>query len=203
MAIIGLYGGTFNPIHQGHIGVCRQAVEQLKLDCLYLAPTYVPPHKAAPDLASGEDRLAMCRIAVEGLPHVEVEDYELCRGGISYTIDTLEYMRREHSAEEFYLLMGSDNFLTFQLWRCWREIGLLATLAVAPRGTEDRSELCRKAQKLGAEGIRTVFLQNPVRVVSSTEIRSCIRSGNSTDLVPEGVMRYITEHVIYRGGKNE
>ena len=70
MARIGFYGGTFNPIHLGHVGVCHQAVKQLRLDCLHVIPAFIPPHKASPDLAAGEDRLAMCRLALQGLPNI-------------------------------------------------------------------------------------------------------------------------------------
>ena len=97
MARIGFYGGTFNPIHLGHVGVCRQAVKQLRLDCLHVIPAFIPPHKVSPDLAAGEDRLAMCRLALQGLPNILADDYELTRGGVSY---------RDHAAYAGMLLRG-------------------------------------------------------------------------------------------------
>ena len=84
MARIGFYGGTFNPIHMGHVEVCRQAIKQLRLDCLHVIPTFIPPHKATPDLAAGEDRLEMCRLAVRELQGAIADDYELTCGGVSY-----------------------------------------------------------------------------------------------------------------------
>lgn len=202
MAKIGLYGGTFNPIHNGHVGVCRQAVEQLRLDRLHLIPTFVPPHKAALDLAAGEDRLAMCRLATTEIPQVFVDDFELRRGGVSYTIDTLRTFRQQFPSDDLYLVMGTDNFLAFELWRSWQEIGTLCTLAVASREREGRGEMFYKAGKLAAEGVRSIFLDNPIQVVSSTEIRGIIGSGEPTDLIPQKVQSYILEHDLYHGGKH-
>ena len=141
MEKIGYYGGTFNPIHNGHVGVCRQAVSQLKLDRLLLIPTYVPPHKAAPDLAKGSDRLEMCRLAVQGTPGIWVDDYEIARGGVSYSVETLRYLHNVYPEDDLYLLMGTDNFVTFERWKDWREIGKIATLAVASREPDDKSAL--------------------------------------------------------------
>ncbi len=203
MKHIGFYGGTFNPIHLGHVGVCRTAVEQLRLDRLYLTPTFVPPHKAAPDLAPGEDRLEMCRLAVREIPEVVVDDYELRREGISYTILTLRRLREVFPEDEIYLIMGTDNFLTFELWRDWREIGKIATLAVASREEDDSEALCRKAQLLLDEDIHTVFLKNEVRVISSTEIRKKLKAGEESNLLPSAVMEYIKGNELYRGGSKK
>ena len=155
MARIGFYGGTFNPIHLGHVGVCRQAVKQLRLDCLHVTPAFIPPHKASPDLAAGEDRLAMCRLAVPGLPNINemitllketsicgyIGLNELTRGGVSYTIETMRHMRECYSEDDFYLIMGTDNYLTFTAWREWQALGRMCTLAVARREEDDKEAL--------------------------------------------------------------
>ena len=203
MARIGLYGGTFNPIHNGHLGVCRKAVEQLHLDRLHLVPTYVPPHKAAPDLASGEDRLAMCRLAAEEISAVFVDDRELVRGGVSYTIDTLRDLHHKYPDDELYLLMGSDNYLTFEQWRSWREICELCTLAVASRETDDRPVLYHQSHRLALDGARTIFLANEVQVISSTELRQEIKEGKYPEQLPQAVTDYIKVHQLYRGGRKE
>ena len=199
MAKIGFYGGTFNPIHMGHIGVCRQAIKQLKLNSLHVVPTFIPPHKASPDLAAGEDRLAMCRLAVQELPGAVADDYELTRGGVSYSIDTMRHMKTVYPEDDFYLIMGTDNYLTFTAWREWQALGKMCTLAVASREVDDREELYRTARLLVREGILTIFLDNAVRVVSSTEIRQRLRAGEPCgDLLPS-VERYIAEHGLYKG----
>ena len=187
MARIGFYGGTFNPIHLGHVGVCRQAVKQLRLDCLHVIPAFIPPHKASPDLAAGEDRLAMCRLALQGLPNILADDYELTRGGVSYTIETMRHMRECYSEDDFYLIMGTDNYLTFTAWREWQALGRMCTLAVASREEDDKEALYQQARLLAREGVLSIFLDNPVRVVSSTEIRQMLRAGEPCgDLSPAG-----------------
>lgn len=199
MAKIGFYGGTFNPIHMGHIGVCRQAIKQLKLNSLHVVPTFIPPHKASPDLAAGEDRLAMCCLAVQELPGAVADDYELTRGGVSYSIDTMRHMKTVYPDDDFYLIMGTDNYLTFTAWREWQALGKMCTLAVASREIDDREDLYRTARLLVREGILTIFLDNAVRVVSSTEIRQRLHAGEPCgDLLP-AVERYIAEHGLYKG----
>lgn len=198
MARIGFYGGTFNPIHMGHVGVCRQAIKQLHLDCLHVIPTFIPPHKASPELAAGEDRLAMCRLAVRGLQGAVADDYELTRGGVSYSIDTMRHMREIYPDDDFYLIMGTDNYLTFTAWREWQALGRMCTLAVASREVDDKEALYQMARLMAREGVLTIFLDNAVRVVSSTEIREKLRAGEPCDDLPPAVEDYITAHGLYR-----
>lgn len=109
---LGVFGGTFNPIHNGHLRLLQGAREALELDRVLVIPTKQPPHKRPQQLASDEDRLAMCRLAVEGLSGVEVSDLEIRRGGLSYTADTLAELRRRYPDSTLYLLVGGDMFLT-------------------------------------------------------------------------------------------
>lgn len=198
MARIGLYGGTFNPIHNGHIGVCRQAVAQLGLDTLHLMPTFVPPHKAAPGLVDGKDRLAMCQLAVRDEAHIVADDYELNKGGVSYSVETIRALRERYPEDALFLVMGTDNFLGFTEWYRWKEIGSLCTLAVASREMDDKDKLQQQAQKLAADyGIHTVFLDNAVRVISSTEIRRAFESNEPCDMVPPAVAEYIVKNRLY------
>lgn len=199
MARIGFYGGTFNPIHLGHVGVCRQAVKQLRLDCLHVIPAFIPPHKASPDLAAGEDRLAMCRLALQGLPNILADDYELTRGGVSYTIETMRHMRECYSEDDFYLIMGTDNYLTFTAWREWQALGRMCTLAVASREEDDKEALYQQARLLAREGVLSIFLDNPVRVVSSTKIRQMLRAGEPCGDLSPAVAEYIAAHGLYKG----
>lgn len=203
MARIGFYGGTFNPIHMGHVEVCRQAIKQLRLDCLHVIPTFIPPHKATPDLAAGEDRLEMCRLAVRELQGAIADDYELTCGGVSYSIDTLRHMREMYPKDDFYLVMGTDNYLTFTAWREWRALGRMCTLAVASREPDDKEALYRAARLLAREGVLTIFLDNAVRVVSSTEIREKLHAGEHCDELPPAVEEYITAHGLYKGERHD
>ena len=142
---IGIYGGTFNPPHLGHVTAARAVFELLKLDKLLLIPAGLPPHK---DLPAGsptpEQRLAMTRLAADqtGLDgRVEVLDLELRRAGRSFTSDTLETLREQNPEDELWLLMGTDMFLTFQMWHEPEKILSLAGIAAFGRTEEDTEEL--------------------------------------------------------------
>ena len=118
----GIFGGTFNPIHNGHIKLARAYRSELELDRMLVIPTRIPPHKVSTELADGKDRLQMCRLAFAGQPEFEVSDIELCRTEPSYTVDTLEALHARWPEDELFLLTGSDMFLTFERWRRYREI---------------------------------------------------------------------------------
>ena len=118
----GVFGGTFNPVHNGHIHLARTYFDALRLDRMLVIPTCLPPHKPGEQLADGADRLAMCRLAFDGLPGFEASDIELRRGQKSYTVDTLEQLAKEYPDDGFYLIMGSDMFLTLTGWREWRHL---------------------------------------------------------------------------------
>ena len=201
MARIGFYGGTFNPIHLGHVEVCRHAMKQLRLDSLHVIPTYIPPHKASPELAAGEDRLEMCRLALLGLRGAVADDYELAKGGVSYSVETMQHMRWLYPDDDFYLIMGTDNYLTFTAWREWQTLAKMCTLAVASREPDDKESLYRQARLMAREGVLTIFLDNRVRVVSSTEIREKLRCGLPCHDLPDGVGEYIAAHGLYKGEK--
>lgn len=208
MERIGIYGGTFNPIHNGHVRLAAAWADFLRLERLLLIPTNIPPHKRASDLASGPDRLEMCRLAGEelrrriGIP-VEASDIELRREGPSYTVDTLSELHRQLEAQgrpgELYLIMGGDMFLTLDRWRSPREIGRLAVVCGSARQREEYALLERQAEVLEGMGIPTRLLQMEVLELSSTQLRQRIQRGESlTGLVPEQVERYIGEEGLYR-----
>ena len=110
---IGIFGGTFNPVHQGHVHLAQQCVEELKLDKLLVIPTKQPPHKQVQELASGEHRAQMCRLAFAEIPQAQVSEMELHREGKSYTADTLTQLKQQFPQAQFYLIVGGDMFLTF------------------------------------------------------------------------------------------
>lgn len=192
-----LYGGTFNPIHSGHLNLCRFLLGQGSFDRILLTPAAAPPHKDAPELASGGDRLTMCRLAAADLPEVETEDWELARGGKSYTMDTVDYLRKRFPEDSLYLLIGSDMFLTFTQWKDWRRIGEHAILLVASREREDSAALCEQQRLLSKEGITSGLLSNPVMMVSSTEIRQRIAENSDFSGLPTPVADYCKERGLY------
>lgn len=202
MADIVLYGGTFNPIHNGHAGLCRYVLRELGFSRVLLIPAASPPHKEAPALAPSGDRLAICRLATGDLSGVEVLDWEISRGGRSYTIDTVNYLAGQFPNDRLFLLMGSDMFVTFRQWRDWRGIGKRVTLLVASRETDDRYILAEQQQSLAADGVATQILENPVMPLSSTELRALLAEGKGFELLPAGVAEYIREQGMYGCGYN-
>ena len=199
---IGIYGGSFNPIHRGHMAAARFALEYLKLDRLYLVPVGIPPHK---ELAEGtpapRHRLAMAQLAGQAIgERAEVLDLELKRKGKSYTLDTVRSIRKEHPKDCLYLLMGTDMFQSFQNWRHPREIAQWCTLAVFARSAADTAEqLEAQGRRLeGACGAKSVIVPLPEVIdISSTALREEIFSGEGNQFLLPAVYGYILVHHLY------
>ncbi|MEG1875709.1 MAG: nicotinate (nicotinamide) nucleotide adenylyltransferase, partial [Angelakisella sp.] len=197
MARTVLYGGTFNPIHRGHLALCRYLLDSEKFDRILLMPTASPPHKPSPQLAGGQHRLALCRMAVAGLDGITVEDWEIRQGGTSYTVDTLSYLHEKYPSDTFFLLIGSDMFLSFCQWKNWREIAKLATLLVASRTQHDREGLQAQYDLLTAQGVVIQLLENPIVELSSTEVRWEIgNTGRCKEVLPQ-VLQYCKDYQLY------
>ena len=198
---IGVFGGTFNPIHQAHMHWARQYQEYFALDQVLIIPTHTPPHKQVPELASAHDRLAMCRLAVGDEPGFVVCDYEIQRGGISYTLDTLRRLHEEYPGAELCLLMGADMFLTMQSWREPREIFRLASLCACAREEGELRKMEEHKPLLEAMGARCELLQAEPTPMSSTDIRQIIHGcGGDTDMheyLHPKVWDYIRERGLY------
>lgn len=199
---IGIYGGTFDPPHWGHITAARAAMEQLKLDRLVLIPDRVPPHKALPEgSASPEQRLEMAALATAELGRrAEVSDRELRRSGPSYTSDTLAELRREYPEDTLWLLMGSDMFLSLQTWHAPEEIMALARIAPFSREAEDESAAfaAQQSRLERAYGAQICIVQNPeMRELSSTEVRAALAAGRGSDLLPPAVYGYVLREHLY------
>jgi nicotinate-nucleotide adenylyltransferase len=199
---LAIFGGTFNPIHRGHVTVLEAAVRKLGLDRVMLIPSAVPPHKASPELAAGEDRLAMCRLAMAESAAVEVSDLELRRAGPSYTIDTVREVRRLAPEAELFLIVGADMLRDFHLWRQFAEIAGEVRLITLPRPGVEIGRLAELRAALGdktVDGILADVQATPLVDVSSTEIRQRLRAGRAIDdLVPAAVAEYIRERGLYR-----
>lgn len=201
---IGVYGGTFNPPHLGHMVSARQALEALELDKLLLVPAANPPHKSLPEGApTAEERLEMTAIAADTLllpDRVEADGIELGREGKSYTSDTLRQLRERYPEDELWLLMGSDMFLSLHRWHEPEVICSLARVAVFARsGEDDRAALQAQARRLEREfGARPAVLDLPQVVeISSTLIRDRLAVGKALEYLSEPVYGYILRHGLY------
>lgn len=192
---LGIFGGTFNPIHHGHLLVAQDALEAFSLSRVLFIPCASPPHKVADCLVSARHRLAMIRLAIRGNPHFACSDLEIRRGGVSYTMDTVRALRRLHPAAELYLLIGSDSLGEFHQWRQAADLVRHCTLIAAwrPGGAAGRFP------RLRLRGAKVLRLTAHSFAVSSSEIRQRVRAGRSIRyLVPDAVAAYLVRHRLYR-----
>ena len=197
---IALFGGTFNPPHQGHVNLARGVWKELQPDRLLVMPTGLPPHKAMPTgSASNEERYEMTLLAFSSIPGVTVSRLELERGGASYTSDTLKTLRREFPTDELILTVGGDMFLTLDRWHEAETIFREATIAAAARNEEERQTMEEAAEIYRKRYQASVtILKTPVVEISSSEIRADLHSGRMPTLLPEAVADYIREKGLYR-----
>lgn len=202
MERIGIYGGTFNPPHIGHIQAAKQAVKTLQLDKLLLIPDRVAPHKEIPDNSpSPWQRLDMLRIAAGQDPALEVSDIELNREGPSYTCETVAQLKECYPQAELVVLMGTDMFLSFPSWRCPQKILAGAALAVAYRGDrQERQEVARMQRQLESQGAKVYLLENQVTEISSTQLRRMLAFGCADSFLSPGVGDYIRQNKLYDTG---
>ena len=200
MERIGIYGGTFNPPHVGHIQAAKQAVSTLGLTKLLMIPAYAPPHKAVLPSNSprARQRLEMLRIAAADCPQIEVSDLELKREGISYTWETLETVKKLYPGAELVLLMGTDMFLTFDTWKNPEKILGEATLGVFYRGDKgEKAAALKQKEALEAQGAKVILVHNDVIVISSTQMRRLLAFRCAGEFLPAGVLDYIREYNLY------
>jgi nicotinate-nucleotide adenylyltransferase len=191
MSRIGLFGGTFDPPHVGHLVLAEWARARLRLDRVVFMPAGTPPHKRGRPLTGAAHRLAMTRLAVRGNPAFAVSDFEARRHGPSFTVDTLRDLRVRHPGARLFLLMGADSLADFPVWHEPAEIARLATLVVAARPGARRPARVPR-------GLRIARLDNPVVAVSSSALRARARAGRSLRyLVPDPVAAYIARHGLY------
>ncbi len=195
---IALFGGTFDPIHNGHLVVARELAARLALDRVLIMPTFVPPHKIKTEMASAVDRLEMCRLACAPYPELTVSDLEINRRGASFTVLTLEQLHRQMPEAELFLFVGADMFLTLGSWHRFADIAALATLCAVPREGVPAAALRDHAAQLEAQGARCVIEDIDTPRISSTVIRERVRRGEPLDgLVPPTVAAYIDAGQVY------
>ena len=202
MMKIGIYGGTFNPVHTGHIHAAKQAAELLRLDKLLMIPDRIAPHKQIPSGSpTPEQRLEMLILAVQNEPLIEVSDIELKREGKSYSYLTVEALREQYPAAELYLLMGTDMFLSFRTWMNPDRIMAQATLAVMCRGEKgEKEKILAQKKVLEDMGAKVELVENQILAISSTQLRRLVAFDCAGDFLPDGVEEYIRSHKLYDSG---
>jgi len=204
MGTIGIYGGTFNPPHLGHIRAAKMAVDALGLDRLLVIPDRIAPHKELPaGSASPEQRLRMLQLALEGEQRIEVSDLELRREGKSFTYETVEQLHAQYPQDQLVLLMGTDMFLSFHQWRFPERILNHAQLGVFYRGTPgERADIENRKQEMEQQGYTVHLLQNEVVDISSTQLRRMLAFECASPFLPKGVENFIRENGLYGTDKS-
>lgn len=196
---IGIYGGSFNPVHKGHTHLAESALRDFKLDMVYFVPSKISPHRSSEEYVSGEDRLEMLRLATSGKPFFHVSDYELKSDRISYSIYTVEHFRRKFPDDQIFLLVGSDMLMSFDKWYCFEKILSEVTLIVVSRNAGDLESLRKQADKLSIYGEILISSALP-EIISSTEIRKNFRENSDFSCyLDENVVQYIRLKGLYSG----
>ena len=198
---IGIFGGTFNPVHIGHKRLAEEMKKKAQLDKIIIMPTFTPPHKAGKELADGSHRLEMCRLMFTE-DYYAVSDLELKRQGKSYTVDTLVALKEHYPEDELFLIIGSDMLLSFHEWRCYREIISMCTLCVASRldkvSFADLSQYASDILNLDSGKNEIILADIEPCECSSTEVREKIREGTEVrSYVTDEVYDYLRMNLLY------
>jgi len=188
---VGVYGGTFDPIHTGHLITAQHILEERRLDKIIFIPSYISPHKTQLLSTESKHRLEMVKIAIEGYKKFDLSDYEIQKGGVSYTVDTLKELKSSY--KEIELIIGYDNLLSFDVWHEPDQIIKLAKLLVLKR------KFAGDINQFNKYFAEAVFIDSPVIDISSTQIRDRVRKNLPVDfLVPQKVKEYITSNSLYK-----
>ncbi len=189
---IGIFGGTFDPIHLGHLELARSAQSQFSLDKIIFVPAFIPPHKTElKNLTSSRDRYEMVRLAIEGNSFFEISDCELARREVSYTIDTVKHLAAANPGAELYLILGQDTYEGMESWREPQEIRRRVQFLVAKRG---------KGHSDRTAGSGAYPIRMPLCPISASGIREAIKQGRKVDdYLPQAVLNYIQVHQLYTG----
>lgn len=197
---VGIMGGTFNPVHNGHLLLAEQAREYCNLDEILFMPSGNSYMKEQGEIPDGDTRISMTALAIEDNPHFALSTIEVERKGPTYTCETLAELKKLHPETEYYFIVGADNLFSIETW--WKPEEILAgcTLIVAARGDKEESAIINKAAKLKEKYKARILLLPERRFdVSSTEIREKIKRGESVKyLLPDKVIAYIKKNRLYK-----
>ena len=201
---IGIMGGTFDPIHNGHLIIAENSRIKFGLDEIIFIPTGMPAHKIKNGIASDNYRYEMVLLSINSNPYFSISSLEMNREGITYTIDTIKYLMSKNENTEYYFIMGSDSLYNFNKWKDYKELLNLCKFIVAKRPNQnDNKKLREKVKELNNISSNSIqILESPMIDISSTDIRERISFNKSIKyLVPETVELYIEKHGLYRGKK--
>lgn len=196
-----IFGGSFDPVHKGHVNLVQQIYDKTELDEIIIMPTAISPFKQNMERkpASAEDRLEMCRLAFADMDFVTVSDYEISLSEVSYTVNTIRHFRTLYPDDNLFFIMGSDMLLSFERWKNFEEILSMCTLIAASRedGETDMDELEAQAETLRRYG-NVMLLRTDAYEISSTEIREKIKNNSDVSCyMHENVVKYILENKLY------
>ncbi len=196
---IGLLGGTFNPVHNGHLKMAYIALYEFGLGEVVFLPLGDPPHKRQDFLASAQHRLAMIRLAITGETRFSVSTAETSREGLTYTVDTLEILTRAQPQTSFYYIIGADTLFELENWKCYERVFFLTDFICIMRPGNDYKKVFEYAERLNSRfGHKIYIAEERGPDISSSYIRSQISDNKLADnLVPPAVARYIIQHKIY------
>jgi len=215
MACIGLFGGTFNPIHNGHLKAAEEVLKHIPLDFILFIPSYIPPHKNRTEVVTVDHRLNMVRIACRLKPEFKVSEVEARSPGPSYSIITLRQLKKDYPGDRFFFIVGSDAFLEIETWKDYNDLLIESSFVIVSRpgfGLELLEEVINKVKPIqlfvlkenSAISIKQLstgclyLLETQTPDISSTEIRKRLRAGLPiSGLVPPGVEEYIKKHKLY------
>jgi len=194
----GILGGTFNPIHNGHLYMAFEAKETLELDRIIFVPNYIPPHKEASN-RNPEDVLKMLELALEEYDDFIISTFELEKKGLSYTYETLEYFTKIYPHDEFYFIIGEDSYVNFSLWKNPEKILSFAKLVVFQRQGFDLKKSRATKTVLENQNSKPIVLDSMILEISSSDIRNrVVKNKQISYLVPAKVRDYINEHGLYK-----
>jgi nicotinate-nucleotide adenylyltransferase len=194
---LGIFGGAFDPIHNGHLLLAEQCREQCQLDEVWFVPTKIPPHKKAGSLSPDADRVEMLKLAIAGRPEFVVSEIELNREEVSWTVDTLRQIRNERPDDELFLLIGADSLQDFPTWKEPEVIAELASIVAVNRGESSLDEPAADLDPSLANRVRMVTM--PGVSISATDLRRRVSEGKSIRyLVPRSVEEFIAAQSLFR-----
>lgn len=210
MSKIGIMGGTFNPIHNGHIGIAKAAYEQFALDEVWFMPNHIPAYKNEQEVLCGEERMHMIHLAIRQYPYFRVSDYELKRTGKTYTYKTISMLSNDYPEHSFYFIMGADSLFYFEKWKHPEMIVKYTKILVAMRDDKGEKEIREKISEFNQFYENEIFfpIKTPVYPCSSSEIRYKIQHSDRETLsvedfsfryhISKDVLQYIIEKNLYK-----